>query len=344
VVDVPASARPLAPDVVSVVPTFGWQRQSETNLKRSVRFGGGLRVYLRRPWYSSGVGELLGVALFDAVNGPSEDVARVKLKPYITQFGMDPIWETAGLTGLPYLGLFPDSSASDRSVTLEEDAARDDKGEPGRVDVAGFEPDFDPERGLWFADLTVDLPGDTYMPFVRLALVRYQPHALPDALISRVVLADFMQLTPDRTATVTADPHHPRTLRVAVSGVAPRGPRPTVRGDLALSPPTPTRVTVRVQRGDPSLRSDLAWEDVDDGVAAITVLADGPAPDHPDLELWRGTVTFAERPGAGQFRLLIEEREFVSATHVEVHGRNVRGPSRVIYAETFAVDDVLAGG
>ena len=63
-VDVPASARPLAPVVAYVVPTFGWQRQTDTNMKRSVRFGGGLRVYLRRPWYSSGDGELLGVALW----------------------------------------------------------------------------------------------------------------------------------------------------------------------------------------------------------------------------------------------------------------------------------------
>jgi hypothetical protein len=54
----------LAPDVVYALPTFGWQRQTETNLKRSVRFGGGLRVYLRRPWFSSGAGELLGVALW----------------------------------------------------------------------------------------------------------------------------------------------------------------------------------------------------------------------------------------------------------------------------------------
>ena len=54
---------PQTPSVVYVVPTFGWQRQTETNVKRSVRFGGGLRVYLDRGWFSSGAGELLGVTL-----------------------------------------------------------------------------------------------------------------------------------------------------------------------------------------------------------------------------------------------------------------------------------------
>ena len=53
-VDVPASARPAVPLVNYLMPTFGWQRQTQTNLKRSVRFGGGLRIYLERPWFSSG--------------------------------------------------------------------------------------------------------------------------------------------------------------------------------------------------------------------------------------------------------------------------------------------------
>ena len=94
VVDVPASERPLAPSVVYVVPTFGWQRQVETNLKRSVRFGGGLRVYLERPWFSSGAGELLGVALWNTAYGTLDAEDRDKFKPFITQWGMDPIWKT----------------------------------------------------------------------------------------------------------------------------------------------------------------------------------------------------------------------------------------------------------
>ena len=49
-VHVPASARPVAPQILYVVPTFGWERETETNQKRSLRMGGGLRIYLDRPW------------------------------------------------------------------------------------------------------------------------------------------------------------------------------------------------------------------------------------------------------------------------------------------------------
>src|SRR5262249_34037945 len=148
-----------------------------------------------------------------------------KFKPFITQWGMDPIWQTAGLGFVPSAFSFPDAVERDFGVSLEEGSAAKSATEPGRVDVVGFTPQFDESHGLWFADLTVNL-GETYAPFIRLALVRYQPHALDDARISRVVLAGFAQLTPDRSAMVTADPHHPKTLRVVISGVAPRGPLP----------------------------------------------------------------------------------------------------------------------
>src|SRR5262249_58789808 len=62
-IDVPCSARPLPPKVLYVVPTFGWQQGSTddggTRCERRV----GLRVYLDRPWYSSGDGEQLAVRM-----------------------------------------------------------------------------------------------------------------------------------------------------------------------------------------------------------------------------------------------------------------------------------------
>jgi hypothetical protein len=324
-VEVPASGRPLAPSVAYVLPTFGWQRQVDTNLMRSVRFGGGLRVYLDRPWFSSGDGELLGVALWSHANGQLD---RETFKPYVTQWGMDPIWRTAELDWVPSASDFPDAASFDSAVTLEESAARRGR-EPGRVDVVGFRPEYDEGRALWFADLTVNTPNPTYMPFVRLALVRYQPNALLDAKISRVVLADFAQLTPDRTATVTFDPYRPRRLRIAVSGVAPRGPSPG-RGLY------PTFVRVRVQQRVEGVETDLGWEDAPATVTSVTAESEGSAPGQPDLALWAGTATFAEDLIPGRFRLLIEEFERIGGADREAH--RTAQPGRLVYAETFELD------
>ena len=335
VVDVPASERPLAPSLVYVVPTFGWQRQVETNLLRSVRFGGGLRVYLERPWFSSGAGELLGVALWNTAYGTLDAEDRDKFKPFITQWGMDPIWKTANLFAAPMIHNFPDAVAFDRAVPLEERTARVGH-RPGLVDVVGFEPQFDEERGLWFADLTVDPFVETYMPFVRLALVRYQPDALLEAKVSRVVLADFAQLTPDRSAMVTCDPHHPRRLNVVVSGIAPVGPSPSAGGRA-------TQISVCIQERDPQLPGELGWRDVPAETATVTPGVDGPAAGRPNVVMWAGSVVFAEAPVTDRFRLLVEEHEFVApGDAIVTHSRGLpRG--RLIYAETFELDSALLG-
>lgn len=343
-VDVPASARPLAPSVVYVLPTFGWERQTATNLKRSIRFGGGLRVYLHRPWFSSGDGELLGVALWSYANGALGSTQRDKFKPFITQWGMDPIWQTENLSGAPATYNFPDAISTDFAVSVEEKSAGDPATrQHGRVDVVGFPVQFDAERGLWFSDLTINLPGETYMPFVRLALVRYQPHALTDAKISRVVLADFAQLTPDRSAMITSDPHHAKTIRVVVSGVAPRGPRPVFHnqpGDK-FGVHRPTQIRVRVQERDQTLPSDLAWNDAPPAVAKVTAGFDDFVPDQPSLALWTGSISFAKAPEVNRYRLLIEEFEYISANFTLGGGRAVKPLGRLIYAETFDLDNAL---
>jgi hypothetical protein len=346
VVDVPASARPLAPDVVYVVPTFGWERQTDTNLKRSVRFGGGLRVYLNRPWFSSGVGELLGVTLWSYQNGSLDQAARDKFKPFFTQWGMDPIWQTSSLSGAPDVSDFADADDSEYDVSLEEASARQPDGKPGHVSVAGFAPQFDETRKLWFADLTINLPAETYAPFVRLALVRYQPRALADAKVSRVVLADFAQLTPDRSAMVTVDPHHPRTIRVVVSGVAPRGPAAIVQAAPmpANLSPYPTRIRVRVQQRDAAINSDLSWINTAPAVASVFAEKDGPVAGDADLAIWAGTVRFTNKPDSTEFRLVIEEHEFIAANFTESDRGVLQQPSRLIYAEIFVLDGALVNG
>jgi hypothetical protein len=335
-VDVPASARPAPPQVSYVVPTFGWQRQSDSNIKRSVRFGGGLRIFLDRPWFSSGAGELLGVALYDPFNGSFDPATRERWKSHVTQWGADPIWMAARLDGVPGRGHLLNAAAQEGSLSLPRPA-------PGRVDVAGYAVEFDDERQKWFTDIAIDTRTLAYTPFVRLALVRYQPVALPDAKLSAAVVADFMQLTPERAAVVSADPYHARTLRVTVSGPAPVGPPPQigVRPNTAVK--RPSLVTVTVQQFDDAIGTDLGWRDAP---ALATVTADPPPPD--DVLRWTGRVTFAKLPDAGRCRLMIREFEFLSANwtddSVSASGRRSRQPPRrLVYAETVLIDSALVG-
>ncbi len=323
-VEVPASARPDAPRVQYVIPTFGWERQTTTNLKRSVRFGGGLRIYLERPWFSSGVDELLGVVLRSDYGSADHEA----WKPFVTQWGADPIWQSGTLAPFPTTGVFPDALLTESGLTLEERTPKSADGQPGKVAVVGYPVYFDEARNLWYCDITIN--SAVYSPFVRLALARYQPYALADAKLSRVVLSDFVQLTPDRSAVVTADPYHPRRLRVAVSGLAPRGP-------------VPTRITVTVQQRNAGVQSDLGWDAVKPEVATVNTEFEGAAPNDADLTLWSGTVNFAQSPQQNAFRLLIEEREYIAADYVIRDERtgSIAAPGRLIYAEVIPLDWVL---
>jgi hypothetical protein len=323
-VHIPASTRPLAPQVVYVVPTFGWQRETSTNIKRSVRMGGGLRIYLDRPWWSSGDGELLGVALS---SDPSafNDAKREDWKPFITQWGEDPIWASDRLTPLPQTQHFPDAVVQDYDLSLE---VTDATGSPRQVDIAAHPVAFDRDRQLWYCDLTVDCQTATYAPFIRLALVRYQPNALQSAKVSRVVLTDFVQLTPERTATLTADPYEPNQLRLVISGIAARRAAAVARSDQIL---------VTLQERDETLDGDLAWQDApaslivqpDPNLAAVTAA---------DPLLWTGTLQFTTELQPNRYRLLIREHEWLPAD-----GNRLLVPqgNRLIYSETILLDNVL---
>ncbi len=333
VVDIPASARPVAPLVRYVVPTFGWERASTANQVRSVRTGGGLRVYLDRPWWSSGDGELLGVTL-----APRSDVDRKTWKDSITQWGEDPLWASSPLASFPRIESFPDAVASERDLSLETvdhfavpfafDVHR-------RVDVAGHEVAWDEQRKLWYCDLRVTTDSPTYSPFVRLALARYQPHALADAKLSPVVLADFAQLTAERAVTVTADPFMSRTLEIAVSGPAPTAPRRTT-------------IRVSVQQQDPELdglETDLGWRPAP-GTTVSETAADPQHPPPPQFVLWHGRAMLSDEAASGQgrYRLLVEEFEAYRIDEGPLPAAAVRGPrlgERLVYAETVPLDAAL---
>ena len=68
-----------------------------------------------------------------------------------------------------------------------------------KIDVAGHEVNYDAERQLWYCDMQIDA-GNTYYPFIRLALVRYQPNSLswsvtgPDTVVDHTVIMSIFRL------------------------------------------------------------------------------------------------------------------------------------------------------
>ncbi|MDL2339548.1 MAG: hypothetical protein QFE16_17075, partial [Pseudomonadota bacterium] len=262
---VPSSAAPEVPELIYTVPTFRWDRPASDGVTvQSTRHGNGLRVYLDRPWFSSGDGELLGVV----IRGDNQFFAGMdaELLPYVTQWGRDPIWDSGAPSAKSQVSDFP-AAVANESVTLLE--------KPGTtVHVVGHRVHFDGSRKLWYCDIELN-PGATYMPFVRLALVRYQPNALAEAKVSKVVLAEFAQVLPRRravlqrqAAALTLKLHGPVPDRGPMRQFNSNGTPESPYADISFQPGLGqnfetgrNRIELVLQTRDPAIDSDLAWSD-----------------------------------------------------------------------------------
>ena len=340
VVDVPNAARPPALSVRHVVPVFDWLAEDEAlgrkshwpkrrsrRVVRRDRLGRRLRIYVERPALLSGFQEQLGVVLWPA---PLADVAPEEaqcLRQVVTQWALDPIWESAALPDGPFARHFPLAETTLEGIQLVEIPELSQEPAPGterecsvaegrlanRVVVAGHALHFDAETDAWYADVEVD-SAEAYFPFVRLALVRFQPISQPGAHASRLIFADFAQLAPDRYLTLT----YVKTPRPAVEislvgpGYEPQaGDRPEAHIEVWLEHPA-----VR--------HTDLGWEqEGDEVILSRTSLPDGRM-------AWGGTLPLPE-PCRHGTRLTVREFERFrqSATGA------VR--QRLVYADTVSV-------
>jgi len=311
-VDILSTARPSVPHVQYVVPTQGWEAGGGgADPVVRVRRGGGLRVYLDRPWYSSGDGELLGVVI-----GPPLTSPKAVEYPLVTLLGQDPIHSGAPVE-LATASSFPGATVVARQVRFPELANTS-------VDIAGFVPLYDTSTKRWFADIDVATP-DAYFPFVRLALVRYQPNALVGLQLSQVVLADIAQTLPDRTLTVTRAAGD-GAITVTVSGPTYQSIADTlaVRSDEAAL----SRVSARFEAKDPAVVDPtLAWQPVEGSEVVLTRSVNGV------LTTWTGTVAPGPQ-GVTGLRLVVKEQEQIASDE------QVAGPGglvgRIVYAD--AVD------
>lgn len=275
---VPATAPPEDPAVLYTVPTFRWQTiGGSANALDITRFGNGLRVWLDRPWFTSGTGELLGVVMLGE-NEPFTAVTSALL-PFVTQWGMDPLWDTATPKPRIRAADFPARVISE-TVPLRERPER-------LVQVVGHRVHWDAARRLWYCDIELD-PGASYMPFVRLALARYQPFALAGAKISKVQLGEFAQVLPRRRAVFSRSG---AKVSVRLHGNVPhfgpmQFPGDSEYADISfVTGPHETgrnKVELVLQTRDPAIDSDLAWSDA--AVLASAVLVPpGTAPVQPPI-------------------------------------------------------------
>jgi len=401
--DIDSSARPAAPDVLYTLPTFRWDRHDSGPIRTHVRRGKAVRVWLRRPWFSSGDGELLGVVMQPALKLPGDwfvdnavigvsatemlaagggpahrktlgakqskvshliDVSGPQVSPvppwahiegleglgtwpgvanpppsavqlhtmlqqYTTHWGSDPVWRSRLPELIPTPSDFPLAVAVKGDLTLEEVSSQ------ARVVVAGHQVDYDTVRKLWSCDIEIEM-GDSYFPFVRLALARFQPHSVDGAHLSRVVMTDFMQVAPDRTAQLVRGRGG---YGITVRGYAGRNavgdltPHKSIVPEVVRPRPN-TTMRASVEQRPPGIPGDLGWERVG---SEVTLTPQSTTDFHVT---WTGGIVPPKPPAGHDQRIVITESETFE------RDRMLGDPwlhtsktgflrERVVYADTF---------
>jgi hypothetical protein len=309
-----STARPATPDIAYVLPLFGFSTRSTSSKISSIRAGNALRVYLNRPWYSSGADEQLGVVVYTGAAAPSTAVA-----PLVSGYGRDPIRTTNLQTRQPALSDFTLAKSTATGISLEETAAT-------LVSIAGHEVHWEgTNHFLWYADIEIDsasLPGYfSYFPFIQLALVRFQPHSLHGYEISRVALADFVQVAPNRFATLTFPTT--TTVSVFVTGVG------EAAGSQIGVPPSSMTATLQTKVShvtDP----DLQWVDVTG--SSVTLEA---TESHNYSFAWSGVMTLPVTRGSKPMRIRIAEAE--NYLYEPPNGGRPTYSSRLVYLDTLVI-------
>ncbi|MGW0314991.1 hypothetical protein [Streptomyces flavidovirens] len=295
------SAPPAAPGVLSCLPTIAFDDLSdEPGVTIRRRRGGGLRVHLSRPWFSSGDGELLGVVVNEEQDGPP-----TAAHPFVTLMGRDPVFRSAAVTH-PTAEAFPGASHIAEHIVMPRVF------DGFTVTVAGYEPQYDRETKQWFCDIDIDT-GDAYFPFVRLALARFQPSSLEGTHLSPVVLTDLVRTLPERVLTITGT--DTRTLSVTGPSYDPTA---TVPGHMLCC----------LERRDPAIPDDaLAWSEIHQSEIPLT----RDDTESPARVTYTGEFQVPPAPPGERRRVLVFETEGIQADQ----GFPGATEARVVYCDTL---------
>jgi hypothetical protein len=195
---VPSSKRPDKPQVEYVLPAMTWATESTPTGKVSRKRGNTVRVFLRRPWFSSGAGEKLGIVLNDS----SSSHTGTPDYPYHSALGLDPAFEFPEGFKILVPEHFVGSSGVVRNVQIPELGQATGSSALATATLVTYNPEFDSNLQLWYVDVEIDPQCEYYTPFLRLALCRYQPNSTEGNFVSPVVVTEITQLQPDRVVVV----------------------------------------------------------------------------------------------------------------------------------------------
>lgn len=200
-----ATMPPARLEIAKMLPLYGWgdDQPYSGNPMTRVRKANAVRVYFRRGWFSSGPGEKVAV-LFENNAAKMSEGNRDR---YATRRGFDPVWVQVGdqQAAMDVMKAEDCLLAVERmNVAAFASAPKRREGETPIPAIAAIhEVRYSPLKGLWYCDIAFTEPT-SYMPFVRLALARYQKHAVDLYQLSDVVIAPFIQLHPERKLIIDA--------------------------------------------------------------------------------------------------------------------------------------------
>ena len=352
---VPNTSLPAPPMVHSVIPLFRWEDGTEPDqpLARRRTRRSGVRVYLERPWFTTGADEQVGVVL---AMGPRPETT------FTSQWGGDPFWagsdvadrEAVQVTDLlGAIGLDDYDSIAGPSGKPELLPSAEDPNV--KVMVVPYRPQYNLERRKWFVD--IGFPA-RFWPFVQLSLVRYQPWSVDGRHISKPVRCDFVQIVPERTAAVSRTSEG--RVRVLVSGpvgyhdgdvgaaggraVSMVGLSAAARALAGVAAVGANRVLrAKLQTRDAGATSDLAWTTI----TQTDLTVRGYAGSLANL-VWTGELDvpeglpFARPTTPGTHRVRIEEWETFVGDPSDLgnpHSDPTR-ENRLIYADEFELGSV----
>lgn len=246
-VNVLSTSRPAPLTLLGAAPSFDWHIEAGADRVQRIR-SPRVRIELARPWYQTGEGESLGV--ITAIADPPPSATRSS----VTQIGRDPIVASpipirfpaaAALTAAGATRLTPREFGAPVDVVPHAVTRTDD---------------------YWYADIAISGAAvrDSYMPFVRLALARYQPDSLDDLKLSTILMTELVPLLPERRLTVE---RHGATVLVTLTGP---GPNPPNRFEVSVE----TRAQTAGAHGADSDLIGIGPED--DRIAAWRALAQTP--------------------------------------------------------------------